>query len=118
MSDEFFAKTVHPLMYNYISEKKYFRRNAAIAMGNSSDSSFIPFLGEADAGSRRNGLAVMWPGALGKIGGSQAKRILETSLVRETDESAKKENPCGVRRRLIDPGMICRNPWKFRGCCP
>ena len=32
---------------------------------------------------------VAW--ALGKIGGSQAKRILETSLARETYESVKKE---------------------------
>jgi len=90
LSDEFFAKTVHPLMYNYISEKKYFRRNAAIAMGNSSDSSFVPFLGEAMQGADEMVRShVAW--ALGKIGGSQAKRILETSLVRETDESAKKE---------------------------
>ena len=90
LPDEFFAQTVHPLMYNYISDKKYFRRNAAIAMGNSGDSSFVPVLAEsmeeAD-GMVRSHLA--W--ALGKIGESRARRILETSLARETGQSTKKE---------------------------
>jgi epoxyqueuosine reductase len=95
LSDDFYARTVHPLMYNYISEKKYFRRNAAIAMGNSGDSSFVPVLGEAM--QEADGMVrshVAW--ALGKIGGSPAKRILETSLTRETDESAKKEIQAGL----------------------
>jgi epoxyqueuosine reductase len=90
LPDEFFAQTVHPLMYNYISDKKYFRRNAAIAMGNSGDSSFVPVLAEsmeeADGMVRSH---VAW--ALGKIGGSRARRILETSLARETGQSTKKE---------------------------
>jgi len=90
LSDEFFAKTVHPLMYNYIGEKRYFRRNAAIAMGNTGDSGFVTALGEAM--QEADGMVrshVAW--ALGKIGGTRAKRTLETSLARETNESAKKE---------------------------
>jgi epoxyqueuosine reductase len=90
LSDEFFAKTVHPLMYNYIGEKRYFRRNAAIAMGNTGDSGFVTALGEAM--QEADGMVrshVAW--ALGKIGGTRAKRALETSLARETNESAKKE---------------------------
>ena len=34
MTEEFYVRTVQPLMYNYIREKKYFQRNAAIALGN------------------------------------------------------------------------------------
>jgi epoxyqueuosine reductase len=90
LSDEFFAKSVQPLMYNYISEKKYFQRNAAIAMGNTGDTTFVPALWqsmqEAEALVRSH---AAW--ALGKIGGSQAKQILEVSLARETIESVKKE---------------------------
>lgn len=90
LSDEFYAKTVQPLMYNYISEKKYFQRNAAIAMGNSGDSSFIPVLGEAMQeadGMVRSHAA--W--ALGKIGGGRAKAILEAALTQERIESTRKE---------------------------
>jgi epoxyqueuosine reductase len=90
LPDEFFTKTVQSLMYNYISEKKYFQRNAAIAIGNTGDSSFVPVLGESmkEAEGMVRGY-VAW--ALGKIGGSQAKRILEMSLINETVESARKE---------------------------
>jgi epoxyqueuosine reductase len=90
LPDEFFTKIVQSLMYNYISEKKYFQRNAAIAIGNTGDSSFVPVLAESmkEADGMVRGY-VAW--ALGKIGGSQARRILEVSMARETAESAKKE---------------------------
>ena len=90
LSDEFYAKTVQPLMYNYIREKKYFQRNAAIALGNMGDPAFIPDLAQAmqDSEELVRGYAA-W--ALGKIGGSQAKHILEASLARETAESARNE---------------------------
>ncbi len=90
LPDEFFTKTVQGLMYNYISEKKYFQRNAAIAIGNSGDSSFIPVLAESmkEADGMVRGY-VAW--ALGKIGGSQARRILEISLAGEAVESVKRE---------------------------
>jgi epoxyqueuosine reductase len=90
LSDEFYTKSVQPLMYNYIKEKKYFQRNAAIALGNTGDPAFIPALAQAMQDS--NGLVrgyAAW--ALGKIGGSRAKEILKASLARETDESSKKE---------------------------
>ncbi len=90
LPDEFFGKTVQSLMYNYISEKKYFQRNAAIAIGNTGDSSFVPALAESMQGAE--GMVrsyVAW--ALGKIGGSQARHILEISLARETVESVKSE---------------------------
>jgi epoxyqueuosine reductase len=90
LPDEFFTKSVQPLMYNYISEKKYFQRNAAIAMGNTGDTAFVPALGQAM--QEAEGLLRSYAAwALGKIGGSQAKQILELSLTRETLEPAKKE---------------------------
>ena len=90
LSDEFYIKRVQPLMYNYIREKKYFQRNAAIALGNMGDPAFIPDLAQAmqDSEELVRGYAA-W--ALGKIGGSQARQILEASLARETSESARKE---------------------------
>ena len=85
LSDEFYFKRVRPLMYNYIREKKYFQRNAAIALGNIRDSAFIPDLAQAmqDPEGLVRGYAA-W--ALGRIGGIRAKHILEASLERESDE--------------------------------
>ena len=90
LSDEFYTKRVQPLMYNYIREKKYFQRNAAIALGNMGDTAFIPDLAQAmqDSEEMVRGYAA-W--ALGKIGGSQARQVLEASLARETAESARRE---------------------------
>jgi len=90
LSDEFYTKRVQPLMYNYIREKKYFQRNAAIALGNMGDPVFIPDLAQAmqDSEEMVRGYAA-W--ALGKIGGSRARQVLEASLPIETDEFAKRE---------------------------
>ncbi len=90
LSDEFYAKRVQPIMYNYLQEKKYFQRNAAIALGNTGDPTFIPPLAQAmeDPEDLVRGYAA-W--ALGRIGGSRAKQILEASLSRETSEFARGE---------------------------
>jgi epoxyqueuosine reductase len=90
MPGEFFAKRVLMLMPNYIREKKYFQRNAAIAMGNSGDTSYIPHLAKAMQDSEEivRGYAA-W--ALGKMGGQKAKQALDSSLPRETSQFAKKE---------------------------
>lgn len=90
LSDEFYVERVQPLMYNYIRDKKYFQRNAAIALGNMGDPTFIPDL--AQAMQDPEGLVRAYAAwALGKIGGSQVRQILEASLARETDEFAKRE---------------------------
>ena len=70
--------------------RKYFQRNAAIVLGNSGDPAFIPDLAQAmqDSEELVRGYAA-W--ALGKIGGSHAKQVLETSLAREIADSARKE---------------------------
>ena len=77
-------------MYNYIHEKKYFQRNAAIAIGNSREPEFIPDLAKAmeDIEGLVRGYAA-W--ALGRIGGNRARKILESKLSGETDEFARSE---------------------------
>lgn len=90
MTDEFHTKKVQPLMHNYIKDKKYFQRNAAIALGNLGDPAFVPDLAIAMENSEAlvRGYSA-W--ALGKIGGSSAKQILQEKLNGEIVDSVKKE---------------------------
>ncbi len=85
MSDEFYEKTVRPIMYNYIKEKKYFQRNAAIALGNTGNSDHIPVLNRAMENPKElvRGSAA-W--ALGRIGGGEARAILDAHLKREDSD--------------------------------
>ena len=82
MSDQFYERTVRPIMYNYIGDKKYFQRNAAIALGNTRDPEYIPALDQAmgDPEELVRGYAA-W--ALGRIGGAKARAVLESRLKRE-----------------------------------
>ncbi|HEY8910648.1 MAG TPA: 4Fe-4S double cluster binding domain-containing protein [Desulfosporosinus sp.] len=97
MTDVFYSTRIQPLMYNYIKEKKYFQRNAAIALGNLGDPAFVPDLEIAmnDPEELVGGYAA-W--ALGKIGGKLAQQILEGNLSKETSESVKEE----IRAALLD----------------
>ena len=90
MTDEFYATRVQPLMYNYIKERKYFRRNAAVALGNLGDPACIPALEIAmrDSEELVRGYAA-W--SLGRIGGRQARQILETCRMRESSVGVKQE---------------------------
>lgn len=47
LTDEYYEEVVRPIMYNYIRDLNIFRRNAAIALGNSNDPSHIPALKKA-----------------------------------------------------------------------
>ncbi|MEE0845267.1 MAG: 4Fe-4S double cluster binding domain-containing protein [Eggerthellaceae bacterium] len=47
LDDEYYRETIHPIMYNYIKDLDIFRRNAAIALGNSGDPSHLPALRRA-----------------------------------------------------------------------
>lgn len=47
LDEEYYRDVVHPIMYNYIRDPALFRRNAAIALGNSGDSAHIPALRNA-----------------------------------------------------------------------
>ena len=95
MSDHFYEKTVCPIMYNYIKDKKYFQRNAAIALGNTGDPDHIPLLDQAMENSEElvRGYAA-W--ALGRIGGSKAKAVLESRLKREDSKFVIAEIKTGL----------------------
>jgi epoxyqueuosine reductase len=88
MSDEQFSRI--STILNYIKDKRYYRRNAAAAMGNQGDTSYIPHLVLAmqDPYEVVRGHAA-W--ALGKIGGSDAIRILETAHTRENSKYVLQE---------------------------
>ena len=90
MPDRFYETTVRPIMYNYINDKKYFQRNAAIALGNIGNPDDIPALDRA----MENPEALVreyaaW--ALGKIGGPTAQTCLESRLKREVSDAVKNE---------------------------
>jgi epoxyqueuosine reductase len=87
LSEEFYTTIVQPVMYNYIRHRKYFQRNAAIALGNSGDPAYLPDLAQAvqDVEGMVRGYAA-W--ALGRIGGGKARSILGAALTRETDRFA------------------------------
>ena len=89
-SPEFYKTRVYPIMYNYINELKYFKRNAAIAMGNTGEEAYMPHLiselTNSEALVRQH---VAW--AIGKIGGSKAKQALENRLAYEDSPEAAQE---------------------------
>ena len=82
MPGQFYEETVRPIMYNYISDKKYFQRNAAIALGNIGLEENIPVLDCAMDNSEEmvRGYAA-W--GLGRIGSDKARSILESRLKKE-----------------------------------
>jgi epoxyqueuosine reductase len=83
MSDQFYEKTVRPIMYNYINNKKYFQRNAAIALGNTGLAEHIPGLDRAMDNPEElvRGYAA-W--GIGRIGGEKARSILKRRLNKES----------------------------------
>lgn len=90
LSDDFYEARVHPIMYNYIRDRKYFRRNAAVALGNTGDESHVPDLAEGMRDPEEVVRAhVAW--ALGKIGGRNAEAVLERSLSPESSEKVREE---------------------------
>ena len=90
LTDEYYDRVVRPIMYNYIRHHRYFKRNAAIALGNSGDRSHIPFLRQAleDPEPLVRGYAA-W--GLGRLGGGETRHAVERALSRETNDSAKQE---------------------------
>ena len=47
LDDDYYEDVVRPIMYNYIGDMDLFRRNAAIALGNTGDPSHVPALEKA-----------------------------------------------------------------------
>ena len=44
MDEKYYIDVIYPIMHNYIKDMNYFRRNAAIAMGNSGNKTYIQAL--------------------------------------------------------------------------
>lgn len=90
MTDAFFSKCVKPLMYNYIKETKYFKRNAAIALGNLGDEAFLSDLAKSMSDPEETVRShVAW--AIGRIGGPAARKTLTKALQNETSPWVLKE---------------------------
>ena len=90
LTGAYYDRVVRPLMYNYIRDGKFFRRNAAIALGNLGDRTAVPALAEALRDPEEVVRAhVAW--ALGRLGGVQARSALESALSREPGEVARRE---------------------------
>ncbi len=47
LEDDYYDQVVHPIMYNYIKDPDIFRRNAAVALGNTHDPHHVPALERA-----------------------------------------------------------------------
>jgi len=85
MSQEHYVDKVWPLTF-YISRKNIakWRMNAARALGNSGDRSYIPVLAETLAANEDETVRGMCAWALGRLGGPQAKAALEARRTKET----------------------------------
>lgn len=90
MDEAYFHGPVQQLMYNYIREKKFLQRNAAIALGNAGDPEAVPPLvaALADPEPLVRGHAA-W--ALGRLATPPARRALETARTREAHEVVSRE---------------------------
>ncbi len=82
MDERYFREKVQQVLYGYMWENKFLKRNAAIALGNSGDDAAVDPLG--------NALADLEPmvrsysaWALGRIGGAKSKNLLEKALKAE-----------------------------------
>jgi epoxyqueuosine reductase len=98
MDDAYFEGVIRPIMYNYISEKKYFQRNAAIALGNSKNEKYVPDLARAMQ-DKEEVVREYAAWGLGRIGGTKAKTILEESLKQEESAVVRK----GIASALQKP---------------
>jgi epoxyqueuosine reductase len=110
MPEEFYERIIRPIMYNYIKDKKYLRRNAAIAIGNSENPDHIPVLTRAmeDPEELVRGYSA-W--ALGRIGGPKARAVLESRSKQETSNFVIEEINqalCG-NRHVGDAGEMKPN---------
>lgn len=83
LSDEHFSRL--SVLLNYVDNKRYLQRNAAVALGNEGDAEAVPVLARAmhcpDEVLRGH---AAW--ALGKIGSAGAKITLEETLAQENSE--------------------------------
>jgi epoxyqueuosine reductase len=67
LDDEYYSEVVEPVMFNYIHNYRYFRRNAALAMGNSGDPGYLPALREASRTETDDMVREMVTWAIGEL---------------------------------------------------
>jgi len=85
MDEDYFAKQIQPLVYNYMLRKKHIQRNAAIAMGNMANPENISDLAQALQDKEEMVRAyAAW--ALGRISELKAHQVLEMALPQESSE--------------------------------
>ena len=97
MDRETETKAVAPLLYTYMQERKYFQRNAAVALGNSGNPEMVPYLARAMEDPEELVRAhSAW--ALGQLGGAAARNALEASLPRESGDRASGEIRAALER--------------------
>lgn len=90
MDAEFERKAVVPLLYTYMRDRRFFQRNAAVALGNSGDSEMVPYLAKALEDPEELVRAhAAW--ALGRLGGKEARHALHAALQRENGGRASEE---------------------------
>jgi epoxyqueuosine reductase len=90
MDRETEEKGVSQLLYIYMRERKFFQRNAAVAIGNSGDREMVPHLARA-MGDPEELVRAHTAWALGNLGGAAARLVLESSLSRENGIRVKEE---------------------------
>jgi len=95
MSDEHFSKL--STLLNYVDNKRYLQRNAAVALGNQGDTGAIPVLTEAMC-SPDEPLRGHAAWALGKIGGAEARKTLEAALAIEPSDYVRGELNAALAR--------------------
>ena len=98
MDDTFYHSRVQPIMYNYLKEKKYFQRNAAIAIGNLRNSEHVPLLENALRNNSQEMVRGYAAWALGRIGGTRSKTILEAAVGTESSPFASSEINAALNR--------------------
>lgn len=97
MDKETETKAVAPLLHIYMRDRKYFQRNAAVALGNSGDPEMVPHLAGAMEDPEELVRAhAAW--ALGNLGGAAARRALESNRPRESGAQAKEEIRTALER--------------------
>lgn len=82
MPEGFYEECVQPIMYSYMRDKRYFQRNAAIAMGNTKDQAYIPdLISELSNPEEIIRLHVAW--ALGQMDDDAARHALQNRMQQE-----------------------------------
>ena len=88
LSDEHFGRL--SVLLNYVDNKRYLQRNAAVALGNVGDPGAVPALVRAMQ-SQDEPLRGHAAWALGRIGGAAARKVLDSHLSSETSEYVRGE---------------------------